>query len=166
MKRLVLVIAATMSLAVGVATVSTTAGASEHGRNFSVHLVGAEEVPAVDTRATGQAVFHVDKDGSALHYRLIVANIEDVLQAHIHVGAAGANGDVVAFLYPSAPPAQLIPGRTDGVLQTGTITAANLIGPLAGMTLDDLLAQIRAGNAYVNVHTVDNPGGEIRGQFG
>jgi hypothetical protein len=166
MKRFVLVLAATLSLALGVGTVSTTAGASEHGRNFTAHLSGAEEVPAVETRATGQAVFQLDRDGSALHYRLIVANIEDVLQSHIHLAPAGQNGGVVAFLYPSGPPPQLIPGRTDGVLATGTITAGDLLGSLAGMTLDDLVDAIRSGNAYVNVHTVENPGGEIRGQIG
>ena len=162
MKRFVLAVAATVSLAVGVATVSTTAGASEHGRVFTAHLVGAEEVPAVETRATGQAVLKVDRDGSALHYRLIVANIEDVAQAHIHVGPAGTNGGVVAFLYGPAP----VAGRTAGVLATGTITAADLIGPMAGASLDDLLDAIRSGNAYVNVHTATNPGGEIRGQIG
>ena len=162
MKRFVLILAATLSLAIGAATVATTAAASGHGRNFTAHLSGAEEVPAVETRATGQAVLSVDRDGSALHYRLIVANIEDVAQAHIHLAPDGQNGPVVAFLYGPA----LIPGRTAGVLATGTITAADLIGPLSGASLDDLLDAIRAGNAYVNVHTMENPGGEVRGQIG
>lgn len=161
MKRFVLVLAATVSMAVGVAAVSTTAGASEHTRNFTAHLSGSEEVPAVETRATGQAILSVDRDGSALRYRLIVANIEGVAQAHIHLGPAGANGGVVAFLYGPAP----IPGRTAGVLATGTITADDLVGALSGASLDDLLDAIRSGNAYVNVHTADNPGGEIRGQI-
>lgn len=166
MKRFALVVAATVSMTLGTATLATTSAASEHGRNFTAHLSGDAEVPAADTRATGQAVFKLDRDGSALHYRLIVANIENVTQAHIHIAPAGANGPVVAFLYPPAPPAQLIPGRSAGVLQTGTITAANLVGPLAGTTLDDLLDAIRSGNAYVNVHTSANPAGEIRGQIG
>jgi hypothetical protein len=53
----------------------------------------------------------------------------------------------------------------DGLLAEGTITAADLVGPLAGMSIDDLLAEMRAGNAYVNVHSEANPGGEIRGQI-
>ena len=101
--------------------------------------------------------------GTSLHYKLIVANLVDTLQAHIHVGPPGENGPVVAFLYPSAPPAQLIPGRFSGVLAEGEITAADLIGPLAGASLADLLDEITAGNTYVNAHTVVNPGGEIRG---
>lgn len=133
--------------------------------NFRAHLSGGNEVPAVDTLSQGQAIFQVSADGSSLSYRLIVANLENTLQAHIHVGPPGENGPVVAFLYPSAPPAQLIPDRFSGVLATGEVTAADLRGPLAGMSLDDLLAEIAAGNTYVNVHTVANPGGEIRGQI-
>jgi hypothetical protein len=133
--------------------------------NFRAHLSGANEVPAVDTLSQGQAIFQVSNDGSSLSYRLIVANLNDTLQAHIHVGPPGENGPVVAFLYPSAPPAQLIEGRFSGVLATGEVTADDLRGPLTGMSLDDLLAEIAAGNTYVNVHTVANPGGEIRGQI-
>lgn len=162
MKRFVFVIAATLSMALGVAVVSTTAGASEHKRSFTAHLSGSEEVPAVETQATGQAVFKLNRDGTELSYRLIVANIEDVAQAHIHLAPPGQNGAVVAFLYGPA----LIEGRANGVLATGTITAADLVGSLAGATLDDLVDELRSGNAYVNVHTMANPPGEIRGQIG
>jgi hypothetical protein len=53
----------------------------------------------------------------------------------------------------------------DGVLARGTITEADLVGPLAGQPLSALVEAIRSGNAYVNVHTVDHPAGEIRGQL-
>jgi hypothetical protein len=67
-------------------------------------------------------------------------------------------------------------GRVNGPIAEGTLTAADFIGPLAGMSMADLVAQIQAGNAYVNVHTDDGvapantgpgdfPGGEIRGQI-
>jgi hypothetical protein len=134
---------------------------------FTAHLTGGAEVadPPVETRATGQAVFRLSQDGTELSYRLIVANIENVTQAHIHLAPAGANGPVVAWLYPGGPPAQLIPGRSSGVLAEGTITDANLFGPLAGKTLADLVDHLRAGNAYVNVHTTVYPAGEVRGQI-
>lgn len=134
-------------------------------RNHSVHLTGALEVPANDSQAQGQAVFQLSQDGESLSYRLIVANIENVTQAHIHLAPPGSNGGVVAWLYPSAPPAMLIPGRTDGNLATGTITAANLVGALAGQPLSALIEHLEAGNAYVNVHTSQFPGGEVRGNF-
>jgi hypothetical protein len=142
-----------------------TAMASTGAVDFKAHLTGGSEVPAVDTVSQGQALFKLSDDGTQLHYKLIVANLEDTLQSHIHVGPAGANGGVVAFLYPSAPPAQLIEGRFSGVLAKGVITAADLRGSLAGASLDDLVAEMVAGNTYVNVHTVANPGGEIRGQI-
>jgi hypothetical protein len=53
---------------------------------------------------------------------------------------------------------------SNGTLAEGTFTAANLVGPLAGATLADLLAEMEAGNSYVNVHTLAFPPGEIRGQ--
>ena len=80
----------------------------------------------------------------------------------------------MAFLYDLVPAGG---GTENGVLSTGTITAADLIGPLAGQPLSALVDEIDAGNAYVNVHTNDGvvptnegpgdfPGGEIRGQMG
>ena len=90
-----------------------------------------------------------------------MANLEDVVQAHIHLAFAGANGPVVAFLYGPVTPS----GTTNGVLAEGTITEADLLGPLAGAELGDLIAAMEAGHTYVNVHTLANPGGEIRGQI-
>lgn len=140
-----------------------TAQAGE--RNFITHLSGDAEVPAVATQAQGKAKFKLNKDGQSLHYSLNVANIDNVTMAHIHLAAAGANGPVVAWLYPASPPPVLIEGRSDGVLAAGVLTAANLTGPLAGQSVQDLVDAINAGNAYVNVHTTQNPGGEIRGQI-
>jgi hypothetical protein len=133
--------------------------------NYRAHLSGAAEVPPADTRAQGQATFQRVSDGTAIHYRLLVANIENVTQAHIHLAPAGVNGPVVVWLYPAAPPAALIPGRSNGVLAAGAITEANLVGLLADQTLEELLDEFDAGNAYVNVHTTQFPGGEIRGQI-
>jgi hypothetical protein len=135
--------------------------------NWRTHLTDDEEVNLVVdviSDAQGQAIFQLNADGTALTYRLNVANIENVTQAHIHQGAPGTNGPVVVWLYPSAPPASLIPGRFDGVLGAGTVTSANLVGPLAGQPLSSLVALLESGNAYVNVHTSQYPGGEIRGQ--
>jgi hypothetical protein len=120
---------------------------SARASHFVAPMDGGQEVTddPVVTRATGNAVFQLRGDG--LHYRLIVANIQNVTMAHIHLAPAGVNGPVVAWLYPDAPPAQLIPGRSSGILATGVITADDLVGPLAGATLDDLLEAMRAGNS-------------------
>jgi hypothetical protein len=134
-------------------------------RNFAAPLDSGQEIPPVDSEATGVAHFTLDRDGDALAYRLNVANIEDVTMAHIHVGTRGVNGPVVVWLYPDAPPAQLIEGRTQGTLAAGVVTGDDLVGPLAGQDLDALIELIRAGEAYVNVHTLEHPAGEIRGQI-
>ena len=140
---------------------------ANHGQlNFRTHLNGGNEVPAVETDAQGQAIFKVSSDGASIHYKLIVANIENVLMAHIHIAPAGQNGGVVVWLYPEdGPPPQLIEGRFQGVLAEGTITADKLTGDLAGASLDALIEKMRAGNTYVNVHTTQHPPGEIRGQI-
>ena len=142
-------------------------------RIFVAHLSGDEEVPLRETLAQGQAIFHLSADGTQIKYLLIVANIENVVASHIHVGAVGVNGPVVEFLFGPAAPGG---GQVEGVLAQGTITADDLVGPLAGQPLSALIAAMRAGNTYVNVHTNDGvappdtgpgdfPGGEIRGQI-
>lgn len=143
------------------------------GRHFDAGLSGDEEVPVRVTGASGLATFKLDKDGEALRFRLRVEDIENVVQAHIHIGPAGENGPIAVFLYGLVPPDG---GPVDGTLSRGEITSADLIGPLAGMTLGDLIDAMASGNAYVNVHTNDGvdpantgpgdfPGGEIRGQI-
>jgi len=147
-------------------------------KNFGTHLHGAEEVPARDTHAQGQATFQANADRTELAYKLNVANIENVFMAHIHLAQPGVNGPIVVWLYPSTAvaPGPLGGGRIQGRIADGTITAADLIGPLAGHPLSELIDAIESGNAYVNVHTNDGvdgintgpgdfPGGEIRGQL-
>jgi hypothetical protein len=133
--------------------------------NFRAHLNGAQEVPPVETNATGQATFQLSKDGTELSYKLIVANLDNLSAAHIHLAPAGTNGGVVVWLYPSSAPGVLIPGTSNGILAEGVITESNLVNALDGQTLDDLIGHFQAGNAYVNVHTTFKPGGEIRGQI-
>src|SRR5256712_3462176 len=141
--------------------------------NFGAHLIGASEVPARESPAVGEAKFQLSPDGTQLEYRLISSNIHNVIVSHIHLGAADVAGPVTVFLFG---PVAAGGGRSDGVLAHGTITAANLIGPLARHPFSDLIAAMSAGGTYVNVHTNDGvdgtntgpgdvPGGEIRGQI-
>lgn len=165
-------------------TVYSHAASSDNanGGNFGTQITPENEVmPAgvVNTsKAVGNAIFQLSADGTELSYKLIVANIENVFQAHIHQGKAGANGGIVVWLYPSTAPAAgpLGGGRIQGVIAEGTITKANLVNALAGKELSDLLALIENEEAYVNAHTNDGvaptntgpgdyPGGELRGQL-
>jgi hypothetical protein len=167
-KRLILAVFALGLVAVGVAVAGLN-------RNWSSHASGSLEVPVRDTNAEGQAIFHLSKDGSELEYKVIASNIENAFMSHIHIGGPTVNGQIAVWLYPSTTPSPgpLGSGRHDGVLAEGTITAANLTGPLAGQPLSALVAALDTGNAYVNVHTNDGvaptntgpgdfPGGEIR----
>ena len=139
--------------------------------HFNPKLVGSEEVPPRDTPAYGRATFHVSDDGQSVEYTLVVNDITNVRQSHIHFGPAGTNSPIVVFLYGPVPAGG---GPIDGEIARGSFTAANFIGPLAGHPMADLLAAMRTGHAYVNVHTDDGvapantgpgdfPGGEIRG---
>ena len=153
------------------ANTELTAGnaiSSEMKKVFTAHLSGDNEVPPVDSQGQGQAIFTLSEGGTALHYKLIVANTKNVTQAHIHCGEAGINGPVVVFLFGF-----VAGGVTqNGILAEGTITSADIIsrpssaacaGGLA--TFENLLERIRNGTVYVNAHTVDFEGGEIRGQI-
>lgn len=164
-------------VALTVAAVSVTLAAASVSAasptTYVATLSGAQEVPPRATPARGTAVFQLSADGTELSYRLIVANIHNVVASHIHLGPAEVNGPVVAFLYGSVPAGG---GRIDGVIATGIITADDLVGPLAGQSLSALSDALDSGNAYVNVHTNDGvgatntgpgdfPGGEVRGQI-
>lgn len=133
--------------------------------SFRAHLSGDAEVPPVETMATGQTIFKLNKDRTELRYKLIVANIDGVSMAHIHLGEPEENGGVVVWLYPDSPPPVPIEGTTNGILAEGVITAGDLRGDLAGQSLEALLEEMIAGGAYVNVHTAEHGGGEIRGQI-
>ena len=128
---------------------------------FKARLSGKEVVPAVETKAMGEADFTLSKDGKELTYILKLTDIEDVSAAHIHTGMTGKNGGPVAGLF-AGPKKE---GKFSGEIAKGTITDKDLIGPLAGKTIGDLVTLIKDGGAYVNVHTEKYPDGEVRGQI-
>lgn len=129
-----------------------------HTTNFRTHLKGANEVAAVETNAQGQAIFKFDDAFDSLHYKLIVANIDSVVAAHIHCGPTGINGPIGVTLFTGAPVS------TSGTLAEATVWAPDTGNACGWATLSDVRDAILDGGAYVNVHTLANPGGEIRGQ--
>jgi hypothetical protein len=163
MKRLLtLVASAGLAVSLAWAFAVTGAAADQSQRNFVAHCTGDQEVPPRDTPAQAQAIFQLNEDETELRFQLIVANIENVFAAHIHMGVVRMNGPILVTLYGG--PA--ISGRSDGVLAQGTIE-----NPPAA-----LIDAMREGSTYVNVHTDDGvaptntgpgdfPGGEVRGQI-
>src|ERR1044072_809057 len=146
------------------ATATTGGGAATSStgqQTFTATMTGSEEVPPKNTQATGSAKFVSSSDGNSMTYRIRVAHINGVTMAHIHSGSIGKNGPIVVTLFKSATPT----GPVNGPLSQGTITSANLEGPLKGKTISDLVKLINDGKAYANVHTQQNPKGEIHGQI-
>ena len=140
------------------------------GDSFSATLSGGEEVPAVTTTATGTAT--LDITASQITYTVNVVSLTNAVVSHIHIAPAGANGPVRLNLCgtPDTPACSTAP---TGVLVTGT--NGTTVGTPA-ITFDELVEAVRAGNAYVNVHTDngtpppntgagDMASGEIRGQI-
>ncbi|PWW20495.1 CHRD domain-containing protein [Cytobacillus oceanisediminis] len=128
---------------------------------FFARLKGSEEVPPVRTVAFGTAKFKVSKDERKMGYRLTVNDLSNFTQAHIHLGRRGVNGPVVVFLFGLIDPDISV---NKGVVE-GIITARDLVGPLEGKPLSVLIDLMSDGDTYVNVHTAQNPDGEIRGQI-
>lgn len=152
---------------------SSLSSGGDGNRNSIAILSGDEEVPPRKTHGRGVAKFKVSKDGTSIHYKLIVANISNVVAAHVHRAGVGLNGPVAFGLYSAAAGG----GRIQGPIAEGDFTAADLVGPYAGSTdLSLFIADLHADSLYVNVHTNDGvdppntgrgdfPGGEIRGQI-
>src|SRR5215213_11168480 len=129
--------------------------------DFDARLTGASEVPPVQTNASGFADLDVEMEEGqrVIDYHLYVSNIDRVTQAHIHQGNSSENGPIIVPLFNASSPT----GPLTGQLAEGHITPANFVGPLQGKQLDDLIALMQNETAYVNVHTEQNPQGEIRG---
>src|SRR3954462_9480327 len=110
-KRIVRLVA--LSMLIMIASVSAVAA---NTANFGTPLKGSEENPPRPSHGQGEARFKLSDDGTAIHYKLIASNIDNVVASHIHLGAPGVNGPIVVFLYGTAPSGG---GRTDGVLAEG-----------------------------------------------
>ena len=143
------------------ATILTVSVGFAAEKSFKAKLTGSDEVPSVKTKAKGDIKFKLSSDGKSLSYTLHVKNILNTTAAHIHRGMKGKSGPPVANLF-TGPKKE---GKFSGDLAMGTLTANDLSGDLMGKSLDDLVQIIKAGDAYVNVHTDANPDGEIRGQI-
>ncbi len=165
--RLTLAALATVVVATSVALVAGAAasGSRDDSVRFRAHLIGFQEVPSLNSpgHADLRATMTPDKITFELRYADLSA---PPLVAHIHVGQRGVNGAVSVFFCGGAKPA--CPASTSGTV-SGTITASDVTGPTAqGFQTGDLASverAIRAGVTYANMHTVNFPNGEIRGQI-
>lgn len=125
---------------------------------FKARLSGTQEVPPNESPAGGSAWVKTSND--KIEYEVNVTDIDKVNAAHIHLEQSGKNGPVILSLFKDDP-TELKTGK----LAEANLTASNLEGPLKGKPVSDLVAAIKDGKAYVNVHSTDFPDGEIRGQL-
>ena len=127
------------------------------GEKFMAKLTGNEEVPPSNSKATGQAEFDASgKDG--MDYKVSATNIQNVTEGHIHIGKKGENGPIVFTLFRANAP-------VNQLSENETITSSEFVGQLKDKPLSDLISLLNNGSAYANIHTQQNPNGEIRGQI-
>lgn len=141
-------------------------GTSAHAQravNFRVELSGDQEVPPVETDTRGTTILHIDQSLTEIRFKLDIVNAEGILGAagaHLHCAPAGENGPVVAFLAGAATP-----GFDGEVEIRATLTDDSIVNDACGEDIAELVESMASGNVYINVHSVDNPGGEVRGQI-
>jgi hypothetical protein len=152
-------------------------GAQEYSAKFSgfeeVGGLGAGETGAILSTGEATVKLSLDKAAQTLNYNLTYSGLVSVLQSHIHFGKEHVAGGIMVFFCtnlangPAGTPA--CPDDTGGpVTVTGTITAADVVGPTAQNVtagdFDAIVSALASDTAYANIHTTKFPAGEIRGQ--
>ncbi len=127
----------------------------------TAELNGAQETPPVDTGASGAGSASLDGSQRRLLVTVETAGLVDVVAAHVHFGDPGVPGPVIFPLYDAA---------ADGPFTGGLLVALDEADfqPAPGFgidTFDEAIAAFLAGRTYLNVHTLANAAGEIRGQL-
>jgi hypothetical protein len=150
-----------------VAPVFRTTAAQE--LKLKAKLIGFQEVPALLSTAEGEFEATVDASRTTMTFTVSYSGLmADATQSHIHIGQRGVNGGVMIFFCQNPPAAGRQPCPLREGTVTGTVSAADVIGPLAqGINpgnFDNVISAIQSGQIYANVHSTRWPGGEIRGQ--
>lgn len=144
-----------------------------HAQTVHATLSSHREVPALSTPGSGSFRAKLDVAAGTIHWELRYDGLEaDAIQSHIHFGQAGVNGGVSAFLCtnlgngPAGTQACPAAGGTiEGTIAAADVGAGAAAQGIAAGELDEFVAAVEAGATYVNVHSSDRPGGEIRAQL-
>jgi hypothetical protein len=163
------VFAGALLTVVGFGSYAMAGGGTNNVKN---RLETYQEVPAVSSNASGQFSARITDD-SSIEWTLDYENLTgSVTQAHIHFGQTGVNGGISIFLCTNLGngPAGTQPCPSPSGSISGTATAASVVGGAAAQGIaagefGEILAAIRAGKAYANLHSTTWPGGEIRAQL-
>jgi hypothetical protein len=180
MRRIAITITVTAGVLLGGATLAFTQPGL---RVIREALTGVQEVPVVSTTGTGTLRARISSDEQEISYTLTFRDLEgDVRQSHIHIGPEQNTGNIVLWLCQTATnvspvattpqcfdPSNLASARSNtvsGVLSAADIAPTAVPNGIAAGEFAEVIALIRAGKTYVNVHSVKFPPGEIRSQIG
>lgn len=164
------------ALALAVLLMASASWAADDGdkpaTKVSARVEPRNEVPAVSSPARGFFKATIDDSSQAIDYEFTFGGLQaNVLQSHIHFAQPNVNGAIVVWLCGTATnpgPAGTQVCPQNGTI-SGTITPQNILTVttqgIATGEFDELVAAIRAGLTYVNIHTAQSPGGEMRGQI-
>jgi hypothetical protein len=140
-------------------------GHKNKGSEFSAKLIGFNEVPSLNT--PGHATLALNVTDTTITFKLDYADLTGPPgAAHIHVGQKGVNGGVSVFFCggggkPACPASNS--GSVSGTIVASDVQAIAAQGFPAG-DITPVIAALRAGFTYANMHTAKFPAGEIRGQ--
>jgi CHRD domain-containing protein len=139
--------------------------ATEDSELFQTTLAGSNEVPANGSAASGACGLQVD--GNRVLYSIETHGLSNIIGAHIHINPAGSNGPIRVVFIPSLQATSVILPAGEAIAGGNGILTSGSFGPgdVRVISYDQLLTELRNGNAYCNIHTTRFPGGEIRGQF-
>ena len=155
-------------VAVGAVVIASSfVATADSGKQVGARLTGYAETPSLSVMGRGTFSAELARNGGSISYTLTYSGLSgDALFAHIHLGQTATAGGVAAFLCGGGT-ADECPGAAGTV--SGTIVPSDVVGPadqgLAPGEFAELVAAMRFGATYVNVHTDLFPSGEIRGQI-
>jgi hypothetical protein len=150
------------ALATGVTLLQSVPASAQDTVAMRTTLTGGEETPPVPTGAVGTAIVFVDTVNQELTVEMRAFNLPTGTTAsHIHIGPKGLAGPVVIDF----PIARGVTGDLTLNFRVHDGAAFHARPEIGINTFADAIQSIVGGNAYVNIHTSGNGGGEIRGQL-
>jgi hypothetical protein len=159
----------TAILGLAAASYAVAQGDVPGARHVSADLNGYQEVNSISTTGKGVFTASIDDENQLITYELTYSALEGTIttQAHIHFAQRSVNGAVHAFLCGGGdkPPCPATEGTVTGEIDAADILATIPDRGIEAGAFEEFVQAIRAGHAYVNVHTNKWPGGEIRGQI-
>ena len=155
------------------AALLTAAPIASQAETFRAFLSGYEEVPAVSTVAAATFEAVSAGDWNSIEYVLSYSNLQATIQqAHIHFAQSGVNGPIVIWLCgttsnPGPAGTQTCPqsGTVRGIISSANVLASPSTQQLPAGAIGQIISALKAGAAYVNIHSAASPGGEVRGQI-